>query len=81
MPEPSPQTPQPNARERQAKAVFAVMATASLIAAALLYVLRGAIGIPDDTARLISTVLVVAGVVDALVFHFWDRIFKRPGSN
>jgi hypothetical protein len=68
-----------NTSEQRVKAAFAALATGSLIAAALLYVLRGVLGIPDDTARLISTVLVLAAVADVLVLHFWDRIFKRPG--
>ena len=64
-------------REQQVKAAFAALAVGSMLAAAAVYLLRGALGIPDDTARTISTAFVVAAVVDGLILYFWDRIFKR----
>jgi hypothetical protein len=65
--------------EQQVKSAFAALAVGSLLAAVAIYLLRGTLSIPDDTARLVATVFVVLAVVDGLVIYFWDRIFKRPG--
>jgi hypothetical protein len=40
-------------------------------------VFRQSLGIPDDTAQMVSMVFVLVAVVDGLVLYFWDRIFKR----
>jgi phosphate/sulfate permease len=63
--------------EQQVKSMFAALAVGSLLAAVAIYLLRGWLGIPDDTARLVSTAFVGLAVVDGLVIYLWDRIFKR----
>jgi hypothetical protein len=35
------------------------------------------LGIPRDTARLISLVFVLAAIADGAILVFWDRLFKR----
>jgi hypothetical protein len=63
--------------EQQVKSAFAALAFGSLAAAAAIYVFRQSLGIPDDTAQMVSMVFVLVAVVDGLVLYFWDRIFKR----
>ncbi len=69
---------QPTA-EQQVKQTFAALAVGSLLAAVAVYLLRETLGIPDETARLVSLAFALLAVVDGLVIYFWDRIFKRSG--
>lgn len=66
------------AAEQQVKTILAALAFGSLLAAAAIYQLRGTLGIPDDTAQMVSLVLMLVAVVDGLTIYFWDRFFKRP---
>ena len=59
------------------KALFAALALGSVLAGFVVYLLQGQLGIPSDTARYITTVFVVLGVVDALILYVWDRYTKR----
>jgi hypothetical protein len=66
------------ASEQLVKTMFAALAVGSILAAAAVYLLRGAFGIADDTARNVATAFVLAAMADGLVLYFWDRLFKRP---
>jgi TRAP-type C4-dicarboxylate transport system permease small subunit len=68
-----PQPQDPNT----VKALFAALALGSVLAGFMVYLLQDQLGIPSDTARYITTVFVVLGVVDAVVLYLWDRYTKR----
>jgi hypothetical protein len=68
-----PQPQDPNT----VKAWFAALALGSVLAGFAVYLLQAQLGIPPETARNVTTVFVVVGVVDALVLYFWDRFSKR----
>ena len=67
------------ANERLAKAVFAVLALACVLAGLGIYLLQGRLGIDEDTARLVATAFLVVGMGDTLLLYLWDRLFKRGG--
>jgi hypothetical protein len=67
------------APDQQVRSMFAALAFGSLAAAAAVYVFRQYLGIPDDTAQLVSLVFGLVAIADGLLVYFWDRIFKRPG--
>lgn len=60
-----------------AKAIFGVMALASVLLGLALYLLQTRIGIPEDTARLLSTGFIVLGIADTVVLLLWNRLFER----
>lgn len=64
------------ANQRIIRLAFGAMALFSVLAGLAIWMYADAIGIEADTAQLIATVFVIAGVGDALVLHFWDRLFK-----
>ena len=73
-------TPEPAAtaaNERIAKAVFAVLALACVLAGFGIYLLQARLGIDEDTARLVATAFLVVGMGDTLLLYLWDRLFKR----
>jgi hypothetical protein len=59
------------------RTILAALAVGSMLAGLAIYLLQGPMGLPADTARLIATAFVVAGLLDALLVYFWDRIFNR----
>jgi hypothetical protein len=59
------------------KALFAALALGSVLAGFMVYLLQGQLGIPSETARNVTTVFVVVGVVDALILYVWDRYSKK----
>lgn len=61
---------------RIVRLAFGAMALFSVLAGLGIWMYAGAIGIEEDTAQLIATVFVIAGIGDALVLHYWDRLFK-----
>jgi len=65
-----------SANERLAKAVFAMLALASVLAGLGIYLLQERIGIDEDTARLVATAFLVVGIGDTLLLYLWDRLFK-----
>ena len=65
------------ASERFTKAVFAVMALASVLAGLGVYLLHARLGIDEGTAQLISTAFLIVGIGDTVLLYLWDRIFKR----
>ncbi|MFM9848181.1 MAG: hypothetical protein ACKVP3_13590 [Hyphomicrobiaceae bacterium] len=62
---------------RLVRLMFAGMALASLAAGLTLYILAERLGLDDDTARYLATAFLAAAVADALILHFWDRIFTQ----
>ena len=66
-----------SANERLAKAVFATLALASVLAGLGIYLLQERIGIDEDTARLVATAFLVVGIGDTLLLYLWNRLFKR----
>jgi len=65
-----------SANERLAKAVFAMLALASVLAGLGIYLLQERIGIDEDTARLVATAFLLVGIGDTLLLYLWDRLFK-----
>jgi hypothetical protein len=63
--------------EHLAKAVFAALALASVLAGFGIYLLHVRLGIDEDTARLIATAFLAVGIGDTLLLYLWDRLFKR----
>lgn len=63
--------------ERAMQAAFAVLALGSLVLGALLYVFSERFGLGEASARLIATAFIGAGVIDAAVLYYWDRLFTR----
>lgn len=62
--------------QRIIRIAFGAMALLSILAGLVLWNFADAIGLEEDTARLVATAFVIAGIGDALVLHFWDRLFK-----
>ncbi len=54
---------------------FGLMALASLLMGLGLYLFGARIGIEEATGRLIASAFIVAGVLDAVVLYFWERLF------
>lgn len=61
---------------RIVRVAFGAMALFSVVAGFVIWQFADAIGIEQDTAQLIATVFLIAAAGDALVLHFWDRLFK-----
>ena len=72
-----PAPPTTTANERLAKAIFAALALASVLAGLGIYLLNERLGIDVDTARLISTAFLIVGIGDTLLPYLWDRLFKQ----
>ena len=63
--------------QRIIRLAFGAMALFAVFAGLAIWMFADALGMDEDTAQLIATVFVIAGVGDALVLHFWDRLFKE----
>jgi hypothetical protein len=70
---------QPGANEAGVKSAFAALALGSILAGLVVYLLQAQLGIPQDTARIVSTAFLLVGIADLALVYFWDRIFKRRG--
>lgn len=66
-------------QSRIARFAFGAMAHFAILAGLVLWQFSTAIGLQEDTARLIATVFVIAGVGDVLIVYFWDHLFKKNG--
>lgn len=64
------------AQRRIVRLAFGGMALLSIVAGIVLWNFAAALGLDDDTARLIATVFILVGIGDYLILHFWDRLFK-----
>ncbi len=69
-------SPKLDMNRRIVRVAFGAMALFSVVAGFAIWQFADAIGIEEDTAQLIATVFIIAAVGDALVLHFWDRLFK-----
>ncbi len=65
--------------QRGLEFAFGLMALASLLMGLGLYLFGSRIGIEEATGRLIASAFIVAGVLDAAVLYFWERLFGRRG--
>jgi hypothetical protein len=61
----------------QVRMVFGALALMSLVLGLGLYLAAERLGLDEGTARLIATAFLIAGVFDAAVVYFWNRIFGR----
>jgi uncharacterized membrane protein len=68
---------QSGAHRRVIRFAFGAMALVSVLIGLGVWQFADAIGIEDDTARLIAIAFLVAGIGDVLVLHFWDRLFAN----
>jgi hypothetical protein len=71
---------EPDARaagERTVRRVIGVLAFLFVLAGLAVYLLQGWLGIAADTARLVSSALLLVGIADTLVLYFWNRIVGR----
>jgi hypothetical protein len=59
------------------QAAFATLALGSLALGGLIYVFAARLEIDEATARIIATAFIGAGVIDAAVLYYWDRLFRR----
>ena len=63
------------ARGRGVRIAFAALALGSLLLGAGIHLFAARLGLAADTARVIATAFIGAGVLDAAVLYFWDRLF------
>lgn len=54
---------------------FGLLALASLSLGLGLYLFGARFGLDEATGRLIASAFIVAGVLDATVLYFWERLF------
>ncbi len=54
---------------------FGLLAMASLSLGLGLYLFGARIGLDEATGRLVASAFIVAGVLDASVLYFWERLF------
>ncbi len=66
-----------DSRAVQVRMVFGALALMSLVLGLGLYLAAERLGLDEGTARLIATAFLIAGVFDAAVVYFWNRIFSR----
>lgn len=69
-------TPKLDMNRRIVRLAFGAMALFSVLAGLGIWQFADTIGLEEDTARLIASAFVLAGVGDVAVLHFWDRLFK-----
>ena len=72
-------TPKLDMNRRIARLAFGSMALFAVLAGLALWQFSDVIGLERDTAKLIATVFVIAGIGDVVVLYFWDRLFKDKG--
>ena len=64
-------------QSRLLRVIFGALALVSVVAGLLLYLFADRLGLNQDTAEIIAIAFLIAGVGDAVVLHYWERIF--PG--
>ena len=64
-------------RMQRGKFIFGVLALVMILLGSAVYIFAGALGIGSETAELIAIAFLIAGAVDYLILHFWDRIYNR----
>ena len=63
------------ARGRGVRIAFAALALGSLLLGAAIHLFAARLGLAPDTARVIATAFIGAGILDAAVLYFWERLF------
>jgi len=64
-------------RMRTGKLIFGILALVMIILGLGVYIFSSTLGIDPQTAKLIAVAFLIAGVMDYLVLHFWDRIYPN----
>lgn len=59
------------------KSILTAMALGMILAGVVVYLLQAQLGLPDDTARLVASLLLLVGVGDLVLVYFWDRLFGQ----
>ena len=54
---------------------FGLLALASLLLGLALYLFGERMGLDETTCRLVASAFIIAGVLDAGVLYFWERLF------
>ena len=68
----------PPTETRNARSIahaFGLLALASLSLGLGLYLFGARFGLDEPTSRLVASAFIVAGVLDACVLYFWERLF------
>ena len=65
---------------RRIEFAFGVLALASLLLGLALYLFGERLGLDEATGRLVATAFIIAGVLDAAVLYFWERLFGPRAS-
>jgi hypothetical protein len=65
------------AQRRIIRLAFGAMALGSVLVGFGVWQFADAIGLEEDTSRLIAIAFLAAGIGDVAVLHFWDRLFKN----
>ncbi len=66
-------------QRRLARIVFGFMALLAIVAGLVLWQFSAAIGLDEDTAKLIAVAFIITGIGDVAIVYFWDRLFKARG--
>lgn len=64
---------------RSVALAFGLLALASLSLGLGLYLFGARFGLDEPTSRLVASAFIVAGVLDASVLYFWERLFGPRG--
>ena len=67
--------PSEKQRSRAILMAFGLLAMASLSIGLGLYLFGARFGLDEATGRLVASAFIVAGVLDASVLYFWERLF------
>lgn len=67
--------PPPTSQGRLVRVAFGIMALASVLLGLAVWQLAERMGLPEASARIIASAFIVAGIADALVLYFWERLF------
>jgi len=62
---------------KRGKLVFGIFALIMVVLGLGIYIFSNELGIESDTAKLIAMAFLIAGAIDYLILHFWDRIYDR----
>ncbi len=68
-------------RMRRGKLYFGVLALVMILLGFVFYVFSDALGIDEQTAKLVAAAFLIAGLFDYLILHFWDRIYEKFGPS
>lgn len=69
----------PESQSRTIRLAFGVLALGSLLLGFGVYLFSPRLGLDDATTRLVATAFIIAGILDAAVLCFWERLFAGRG--